>query len=142
MPSLHSSPPDRPPLHAAAILLHAVWGLFVLVTAGITAGIAAVGSIIAAIAGVATQEDEAIPVIAFLAIVTLVLLVVAAMSALSLFLAWKAWGMQRFWIWALMIWSIVHLSTGCGIVLTILTVVGGIQALETIDGKRPAAPAD
>jgi hypothetical protein len=130
MTPLDATPPQRPRLLAAAVILHGLWGLFVLAATGILACLSGLGSIVVTIVGVASQEEDVIPAILILGAVTLGLLLLVATSALSVFLAWKAWGMQRFWIWALMIWSIIHLPTGCGVVLTILTVIGGFQALE------------
>ena len=130
MSPLESIPSKRPPAHAAAVLLHGAWGVFVLALAGTLATLTGLGSIVTTIVGVASQEEDTVPAIFILAFLTCALLFVAVTSALSLFLAWKAWGMKRFWVWALMIWSIVHLSTGCGIFLTILTVIGGVQVLE------------
>jgi hypothetical protein len=138
MTPLESTPAKRPPFYTAAVLLHAACGFLALAAAGTLAALAGTGTLVTTTVGLATQEEDTVPAILILVLVTSVLLVIAVTSALSLFLAWKAWGMKRFWVWALVIWSIVHLSSGCGIFLTILTVIGGMQVLEQ-DRERAGA---
>jgi hypothetical protein len=132
------SAPLRPPLFTAAVLLHAAYGLFVLVCCGVLAALAGIGSFATTIGAIASQDEDIVPVAILLAVVALVMILCAASSLITLLLGWQAWGMKRLWIWALMIWSILYLSSGCGIVVTILTVVGGVQALEALDRRTPA----
>lgn len=141
MPSLNPSPPERPAIHTLALVLHAICGGIGLIATLFLAFLAASGSAVSTLVGIASQEEDAIPVSIALIIITAALLFGAISSFVSVSLAWKASQMKRFWIWALMIWSIIHVSSGCGIVLTILTVVGGFQALEAERESHEPQPA-
>ena len=134
MPSL-TPPPPRPPALSVAIVLHVLLGVIYAVMPFFVIGGVSIGGI-----AVTASEgfEDAFPVLLLLGLVGLGSLLFGVMGLISLIVSYKAWRMSHVGIWALMIWSVVHLSSGCGLLVTILTLVGGVQALE----RRAEASAD
>ncbi len=129
------APRERPGVFIAAVLLHVVEGFFsvILGTFGV-AGTALAGSIVAV---AAHGDDDAVVAVLVLAAVGALLLLSLGFGLVTLFLAYKAWSMERVWVIALIVFSLVTLVIEpCGILTAVLTLIGGLQVLE-LDRPRP-----
>ena len=136
-----SAPPpariERPGLFVAAVLLHVIEGF-------LTAVLGAFGILTLAFAGaiVAVNADGDDAWVAVLAILVVMGFVAFAtgLGLIALFLAYKAWGMERVWVIALIAFSVLSLAAEpCGILVTVLTVIVGMQVLEAQKRAAPAA---
>jgi hypothetical protein len=126
---------ERPGVFIAAVLLHVIEGFFSVIvgTFGVAATVLA-GSIVAV---AAHGDDDAVVAVLVLAAVGALLLLSLGFGLVTLFLAYKAWGMERVWVIALIVFSLVTLAIEpCGILTAVLTLVGGLQVLEL---DRPRA---
>lgn len=127
--------PERPGLFVAAILLHVLEGFFTVVIG--TFGVLALAFAAAIVGASADSDDAAVAIIALLATMAFVALLVG-LGLITLFLAYKAWSMERLWVIALIVFSVLTLALEpCGILITVLTVIGGLQALDA-RGARPS----
>ena len=128
--------PERPGFFVAAILFHVVEGFttVVLGTFGVL-GLALTATIVAVSAD---PHDAGIAVLVLCGVMALVAFLVA-LGLFTLFLAYKAWGMERFWVLALIVFSVLSLTVEpCGILVTVVTLIGGLQALEAVDREKRA----
>lgn len=126
---------ERPGLFVAAILFHVFEG-FCTVVLG-TFGVLGLAFAAAIVAAAAENDDAAVAIVALLFTMAFVALLIG-LGLITLFLAYKAWSMERTWIIALIVFSVLSLVLEpCGILVTVLTVIGGLQAL---DARERAAP--
>ena len=124
----HPRPADRPAFFVAAVLLHVVQA-FLAIALG---SLAAFGCLLAAgIVAVSAHGDDAVPAVLILGVVGLTMMTIVALGLLGLFVGYKAWRLERAWIWALLVYSILSISfQPCGVLVALITAIGSVQALE------------
>ncbi len=130
-----ASRPERPGLFVAAVLFHVIEG-FVTVVFG-TFGILALAFAGAIVAANARGDDAWVAVVAILAVMGLVAFA-TGLGLIALFLAYKAWSLERVWVIALIAFSVLTVvAEPCGILVAVLTAIGGMQVL---DAQKHGAP--
>ena len=128
--------PERPGLFIAAILFHVFEG-FCTVVLG-TFGVMGLAFAAAIVAASAESDDACVAIIALVGTMAFVAIFIG-LGLITLYLAYRAWSMERLWVIALIVYSVLSLVLEpCGILVTVLTVIGGLQALDVI--KRGAPP--
>jgi hypothetical protein len=130
--------PERPGLFVAAVLFHVLEGFFTVVLGTFCVLLLAfAGTIVAANHH---GDDVWVAVVAIGATMAFIGLL-SSLGLITLFLAYKAWSLERVWVIALMVFSVVSLAVEpCGILVAALTVAGGLQVLDRRDKAVPAAP--
>lgn len=132
-----ASQPERPALFVAAVLFHVIEG-FVTVVLG-TFGILALAFAAAIVAANARGDDAWIAVVAILAVMG-ILAFGTGLGLIALFVSYKAWSLERVWVIALIAFSVLSLAAEpCGILVAVLTVIGGMQVLDAQKRGAPAA---
>src|SRR5262245_23631317 len=127
--------PERPGLFIAAILFHVFEG-FCTVVLG-TFGVMGLALAAAIVAASAETDDACVAIIALVGSMAFVAVFIA-LGLITLYLAYKAWSMERMWVIALIVYSVLSLVLEpCGILITVLTVIGGLQALDAIKRGPP-----
>ena len=88
-------------------------------------------SIAGVIVGINVDGEDALFAFLGLGLAAFVLILVAGLGLVTLFLSYKAWGMARFWVWALILFSILSIPIEpWAIIAAVLTIIGGMQVLE------------
>ena len=79
------------------------------------------------------HDDEVFGLMLGLIFGTMALAVIFFLALLNLFLAFKAWGMSRFWLWALVVFSLLTMVFDpCPLLFVGVTVIGCVLALERV----------
>ncbi len=122
---------ERPGFFTVAIFLHVLEG-FLLLLASVL-GLVGLGIGFIAVA-INVDGEEAAWAIFGIGLGAAVMAGLFFFGLLILFLAYKAWGMGRVWIWALIVFALLASASGFGLIVAVLTVIGGVQALEKATG--------
>ncbi|MCZ6597721.1 MAG: hypothetical protein O7B99_08795 [Planctomycetota bacterium] len=121
----------RPGLFVLGVLLQVLRGFFLL-------GVSCVGLFglwLAIFIGLmeSNHDDEVVSLMIGLILGTLALGLFFFLAVLNLFLAFKAWGMSRFWLWGLILFSLLTMAFDpCPLLFVGVTVIGCVLALERV----------
>lgn len=119
---------ERPGFFTVAIFLHVLEGFLCLLASVLGLVGLAIGFVAVAIN---VDGEEAFWSIFGIALGAAAMGLIFFLGLLTLLISYKAWGMRRFWIWALIVFSLISIAfEPWGLILAGLTVIGGVQALE------------